>query len=65
MSVIEIDYWALEELCRKEGAVILYSSYLGKGAMGRFFPPNIILIDDDLCDADTSQKQNKVIVLLH
>ena len=65
MSSVELDYWKLEELCRKEGPVILYSSYLGEGVVGRFFPPNIILINLEKCEAETTTKQYPCIVLLH
>lgn len=45
--------------------VILESTYLGNGILGRFFPPNIILVDTELCDSCNEEKQKKVLVLLH
>lgn len=62
---IKLDYWKLEELCREQGVVILYSDYLGTGITGRFFPPNIILIDLEKCEKETCIGQYPCIVLLH
>lgn len=51
-------------LHEKNGLHVLESTYLGDGILGRFFEPNIILIDYKLCRSQ-EQKQKEILVLLH
>lgn len=60
-----IDYEKLKALCESKGVRVFESIYLGNGILGRFFPPDIILIDCGLCDACNLEKQKRVLVLLH
>lgn len=60
-----IDYEKLKELGKEKGLNILEALYLEDGVLGRFYPPNIILIDPNLCETQHYEKQKKVLVLLH
>lgn len=64
--MIKIDYKLLKNFCKEKGLNVLEATYLGDdGILGRFFPPNIILINPKLCDNDNCIKQRRVLVLLH
>ena len=62
---MNIDYESVKQLLIKNDLNILESEYLGDGILGRFYPPNIILINRDLCKNQTIEKQKDVLVLLH
>lgn len=62
---MKIKYNILKIICEEKGLNILESTYLGDGILGRFFPPNIILIDKKLCNSTKCEKQKKILVLLH
>ena len=62
---MNIDYESVKQLLIKNGLNILESEYLGDGILGRFYPPNIILINMDLCKNQVLEKQKDVLVLLH
>lgn len=62
---MDIDYESVKQLLIKNGLNILESEYLGDGILGRFYPPNIILINRDLCKSQVIEKQKDVLVLLH
>ena len=66
--MITIDYDLLKIKCQEEGLHVLESTYIGDGILGKFFAPNIILIDSKLCDKLDIKiygKQKKTCVLLH
>lgn len=66
--MIIISYERCKKLCKKKGLHVLESTYLGEGILGRFFEPDIILVNPELCDKlDTEvwEKQKKILVLLH
>ena len=60
-----IDYESVKQLLIKNELNILESKYLGDGILGRFYPPNIILINSGLCKNKVLEKQKDVLVLLH
>ena len=62
---MKIKYNNLKTICEEKGLNVLESTYLGDGILGRFFPPNIILINKKLCDSTKYEKQKKILVLLH
>jgi hypothetical protein len=62
---MDIDYESMKQLLIKKGLNILESEYLGNGILGRFYPPNIILINRGLCKSQVIEKQKDVLVLLH
>ena len=62
---MNIDYESVKRLLIKNGLNILEAEYLGDGILGRFYPPNIILINRDLCKNQVIEKQKDVLVLLH
>lgn len=62
---MNIDYESVKQLLIKNGLNILEAKYLGDGILGRFYPPNIILINNDLCKNQVIEKQKDVLVLLH
>lgn len=62
---MNIDYESAKQLLIKKGLNILEAEYLGDGILGRFYPPNIILINSDLCKKQVIEKQKNVLVLLH
>ena len=62
---MNIDYDSVKQLLIKNGLNILESEYLGDGILGRFYPPNVILINRDLCKNQVLEKQKDVLVLLH
>lgn len=62
---MKIDYEKLKELCKEKGLNVLEATNLGDGILGRFYAPNIILINPQLCDEETYRKQSRVLVLLH
>jgi hypothetical protein len=44
---MDINYESVKQLLIKNGLNILEAEYLGDGILGRFYPPNIILINID------------------
>jgi hypothetical protein len=62
---MDIDYESVKQLLIKNGLNILEAEYLGEGILGRFYPPNIILINRNLCKGQVIEKQKDVLVLLH
>lgn len=66
--MIEIDYEKLKKLIERKGVTVLESNYLGEGVLGRYFPPNIIIMCQNLvneCPEHAFGKQKLVRVLLH
>ena len=62
---MNIDYTKLKHLCQDKGIVVAQALYLGQGILGRFYPPNIILINRQLCNTCGLEYQKSVLVLLH
>ena len=62
---MDINYESVKQLLIKNGLNILEVEYLGDGILGRFYPPNIILINRNLCKGQVIEKQKDVLVLLH
>ena len=62
---MNINYNKLKKTCEEKGLHILESTYLGDGILGRFYEPDIILINTELCNSISSEKQKNILVLLH
>lgn len=64
---MKVNFEKLVDYCRWEYDIIFVKTdYLGKGIMGRFFPPNVILICPVECEKDSCYgEQREVLVFLH
>lgn len=60
-----VHYDMLKEQCERLGVTVREAYYLGYGILGRFFPPNTILINTRLCNEQKLEQQKPVLVLLH
>lgn len=63
---MNIDYESVKKLFIEKGLNVLESEYLGEGFLGKFYSPDIILINKNLCESyKVIEKQKKILVLLH
>jgi len=60
-----LQFARIKECCERLGLIVLEADNLGNGILGRFFPPNIILVDTKLSSEQRLEQQKSVLVLLH
>lgn len=61
----QLQFAEVKKCCERLGLIVLDADDLGNGVLGRFFPPNIILVNIKLCSDQRLEQQKPVLVLLH